>query len=183
MTEFLGASGKAGEAVLALTFATERARDAFVAAGGGVKGFFRAIVEGTKALRGVGIMLLLEGIAKLLSIGKDIEALENAERKLKLTSEEIRINNELAAIKFRLANLDESTIKGLAEKGRLLAAQADREIELLRLRREYVQEELKKDRRRNKEEHRKPSKQVTHISWQGYRFYCEGTILYTTWSC
>jgi chromosome segregation ATPase len=144
MTEFLGASGKAGEAVLALTFATERARDAFVAAGGGVKGFFRAIVEGTKALRGVGIMLLLEGIAKLLSIGKDIEALENAERKLKLTSEEIRINNELAAIKLRLANLDESTIKGLAEKGRLLAAQADREIELLRLRRDYVQEELRR---------------------------------------
>jgi len=144
MTEFLGASGKAGEAVLALTFATERARDAFVAAGGGVKGFFRAIVEGTKALRGVGVMLLLEGIAKLLSIGKDIEALENAERKLKLTSEEIRINNELAAIKLRLANLDESTIKGLAEKGRLLAAQADREIELLRLRREYVQEELRR---------------------------------------
>jgi hypothetical protein len=144
MTEFLGASGKAGEAVLALTFATERARDAFVAAGGGVKGFFRAIVEGTKALRGVGVMLLLEGIAKLLSIGKDIEALENAERKLKLTSEEIRINNELAAIKLRLANLDESTIKGLAEKGRLLAAQADREIELLRLRRDYVQEELRR---------------------------------------
>jgi len=144
MTEFLGASGKAGEAVLALTFATERARDAFVAAGGGAKGFFRAIVEGTKALRGVGIMLLLEGIAKLLSIGKDIEALENAERKLKLTSEEIRINNELAAIKIRLANLDESTIKGLAEKGRLLAAQADREIELLRLRRDYVQEELRR---------------------------------------
>jgi len=144
MTEFLGASGKAGEAVLALTFATERARDAFVAAGGGVKGFFRAIVEGAKALRGVGVMLLLEGIAKLLSIGKDIEALENTERRLKLTSEEIRINNELAAIKLRLANLDESTIKGLAEKSRLLAAQADREIELLRLRREYVQEELKR---------------------------------------
>ena len=144
MTEFLGASGKAGEAVLALTFATERARDAFVAAGGGVKGFFRAIVEGTKALRGVGVMLLLEGIAKLLSLGKDIEALQNAERKLKLTSEEIRINNELAAIKLKLVNLDDTTIKGLIEKGRLLATQADREIELLRLRREYVQEELKK---------------------------------------
>jgi hypothetical protein len=144
MTEFLGASGEAGEAVLALTFAAGRARDAFVAAGGGVKGFFRAIVEGTKALRGVGIMLLLEGIAKLLSIGKDIEALENAERKVRLTSEEIRINNELAAIKLKLANLDETTIKGLAEKGRLLAAQADKEIELLRLRRDYIQEEIKK---------------------------------------
>jgi len=144
MTEFLGASGKAGEAVLALTFATERARDAFVAAGGGVKGFFRAIVEGTKALRGVGVMLLLEGIAKLLSVGKDIEALENAERKVKLTAEEIRINNEIAAIKLKLANLDETTIKGLAEKGRLLAAQADKEIELLRLRREYTQQELER---------------------------------------
>jgi hypothetical protein len=144
MTEFLGASGQAGEAVLALSFAVGRAKDAFVAAGGGVKGFFRAIVEGSKALRGVGIMLLLEGIAKLLSLGKDIEALENAERKLKLAAEEIRINNELAAIKLRLANLDETTIKGLTEKGRLLAAQADKELELLRLRRDYVREEIKR---------------------------------------
>jgi hypothetical protein len=144
MTEFLGASGQAGEAVLALSFAVGRAKDAFVAAGGGVKGFFRAIVEGSKALRGVGIMLLLEGIAKLLSLGKDIEALENTERKLKLTAEEIRINNELAAIKLRLANLDETTIKGLTEKGRLLAAQADKELELLRLRRDYVREEIKR---------------------------------------
>jgi hypothetical protein len=144
MTEFLGASGQAGEAVLALSFAVGRAKDAFVAAGGGVKGFFRAIVEGSKALRGVGIMLLLEGIAKLLSLGKDIEALENAERKLKLSAEEIRINNELAAIKLRLANLDETTIKGLTEKGRLLAAQADKELELLRLRRDYVREEIKR---------------------------------------
>jgi hypothetical protein len=156
MTEFLGASGKAGEAVLAITFATERARDAFVAAGGGVKGFFRAIVEGTKALRGVGIMLLLEGLAKLLSIGKDIEALENAERKLRLTSEEIRINNELAGIKLKLASIDENTIKGLAEKGRLLAAQADREIELLRLRREYVREELERTEKEIKEKVESP---------------------------
>jgi len=144
MTEFLGASGPAGEAALALTFAVERARDAFIAAGGGARGFFRAIVEGAKALRGVGIMLLLEGIAKLLSIGKDREALENAERKLELTKQEILLNNQLASIKLRLEAIDDDTIAGLAEKGRLLEAQARREIELIRLRRQAAEEELRR---------------------------------------
>ena len=144
MTEFLGAQGPAGEAVLALSFAAERARDAFVAAGGGVKGFFRAITEGAKALRGVGIMLLLEGIGKLLSLGRDIEALENAERKLALTREEIRLNNELAAIKLRLEALDNSTIAGIAERGRLIQAQYQREVELIMVRRRAVEEELRK---------------------------------------
>jgi DNA repair exonuclease SbcCD ATPase subunit len=144
MTEFLGASGSAGEAALALTFAVERARDAFIAAGGGARGFFRAIVEGAKALRGVGIMLLLEGIAKLLSIGKDREALENAERKLELTKQEILLNNQLASIKLRLEAIDDDTIAGLAEKGRLLEAQARKEIELIRLRRQAAEEELRK---------------------------------------
>jgi hypothetical protein len=144
MTEFLGASGPAGEAALALTFAVERARDAFIAAGGGARGFFRAIVEGAKALRGVGIMLLLEGIAKLLSIGKDREALENAERKLELTKQEILLNNQLASIKLRLEAIDDDTIAGLAEKGRLLEAQARKEIELIRLRRQAAEEELRR---------------------------------------
>ena len=144
MTEFLGASGPAGEAALALTFAVERARDAFIAAGGGARGFFRAIVEGAKALRGVGIMLLLEGIAKLLSIGKDREALENAERKLELTKQEILLNNQLASIKLRIEAIDDDTIAGLAEKGRLLEAQARKEIELIRLRRQAAEEELKR---------------------------------------
>jgi len=144
MTEFLGASGPAGEAALALTFAVERARDAFIAAGGGARGFFRAIVEGAKALRGVGIMLLLEGIAKLLSIGKDREALENAERKLELTKQEVLLNNQLASIKLRLEAIDDDTIAGLAEKGRLLEAQARKEIELIRLRRQAAEEELRK---------------------------------------
>jgi len=144
MTEFLGASGPAGEATLALTFAVERARDAFIAAGGGARGFFRAIVEGAKALRGVGIMLLLEGIAKLLSIGKDREALENAERKLELTKQEILLNNQLASIKLRIEAIDDDTIAGLAEKGRLLEAQARKEIELIRLRRQAAEEELRR---------------------------------------
>jgi len=144
MTEFLGASGPAGEAALALTFAVERARDAFIAAGGGARGFFRAIVEGAKALRGVGIMLLLEGIAKLLSIGKDREALENAERKMELTKQEILLNNQLASIKLRLEAIDDDTIAGLAEKGRLLEAQARKEIELIRLRRQAAEEELRR---------------------------------------
>jgi len=144
MTEFLGASGPAGEAALALTFAVERARDAFIAAGGGARGFFRAIIEGAKALRGVGIMLLLEGIAKLLSIGKDREALENAERKLELTKQEILLNNQLASIKLRLEAIDDDTIAGLAEKGRLLEVQARKEIELIRLRRQAAEEELRR---------------------------------------
>jgi len=144
MTEFLGASGPAGEAALALTFAVERARDAFIAAGGGARGFFRAIVEGAKALRGVGIMLILEGIAKLLSVWKDREALENAERKLELTKQEILLNNQLASIKLRLEAIDDDTLAGLAEKGRLLEAQARKEIELIRLRRQAAEEELKR---------------------------------------
>jgi DNA repair exonuclease SbcCD ATPase subunit len=144
MTEFLGASGQAGEAVLALTFAVERARDAFIAAGGGVRGFFRAIVEGSKALRGVGVMLLLEGISKLLSVWKDREALENAERKLEFTKQEIQLSNQLASIKLRLEAIDENTLAGLAERGRLLEMQAQKEIELIRLRRKAAEEELKR---------------------------------------
>jgi len=144
MTEFLGASGPAGEATLALTFAVDRARDAFIAAEGGARGFFRAIVEGSKALWGVGIMLILEGIAKLLSVWKDREALENAERKLELTKQEILLNNQLASIKLRLEAIDDNTIAGLNEKGRLLEAQAQKEIELIRLRREEAERELKK---------------------------------------
>jgi len=156
MTEFLGASGPAGQSALALTFAVERARDAFIAAGGGARGFFRAIVEGAKALRGVGIMLLLEGIAKLLSIGKDREALENAERKLELTKQEILLNNQLASIKLRLEAIDDDTIAGLAEKRRLIEAQAQREIELLRLRRKAAEEELKRAKQAIQEEVESP---------------------------
>jgi DNA repair exonuclease SbcCD ATPase subunit len=165
MTEFLGASGEAGEAILALSFAAERARDAFKAAGGGVKGFFRAIVEGAKALRGVGIMLLLEGISKLLSAGKDIKEVENAERKLKLASEELRINNELAAIKLRLATLDTETIKGLTEKGRLLARQAEKEIELINLRRAYIREEIERTEKEIKEGIESPLTKL--LQWLG----------------
>jgi hypothetical protein len=156
MTEFLGASGPAGEAALALTFAVERARDAFVAAGGGARGFFRAIVEGAKALRGVGIMLLLEGLAKLLSVWKDREALEGAERALELTKQEILLNNQLASIKLRLEAIDESTLAGLAEKGRLLEAQAQKEIELIRLRRQAAEEELKRASEAIREEMESP---------------------------
>ena len=144
MTEFLGASGPAGEAVLALSFAVERARDAFIAAGGGAKGFFRAIVEGAKALRGVGIMLLLEGIQKLLSLGGDIEALDAARERLKQVQEEVRLNNELAAIKLKLARTDDETLKGLAQREALLRGQARIELALLEFRRQNAEKELKK---------------------------------------
>jgi len=156
MTEFLGASGQTGQAVLALTFAVERARDAFIAAGGGVRGFFRAIVEGSKALRGVGVMLLLEGISKLLSVWKDREALENAERKLEFTKQEIQLSNQLASIKLRLEAIDDNTLAGLAERGRLLEMQAQKEIELIRLRRKAAEEELKRAERAIEDEKNSP---------------------------
>ncbi len=156
MTEFLGASGTAGQATLALTFAVERARDAFIAAGGGARGFFRAIVEGAKALRGVGVMLLLEGLSKLLSVWKDREALENAERKLELTKQEILLNNQLASLKLRLEAIDDDTIAGLAKKGRLLEEQAQKEIELLRLRRKAAEEELRRAKQAIQEEVESP---------------------------
>jgi len=156
MAEFLGASGQAGQAVLALTFAVERARDAFIAAGGGVRGFFRAIVEGAKALRGVGVMLLLEGISKLLSVWRDREALENAERKLDFTRQEIQLSNQLASIKLRLEAIDENSLAGLAERGRLLEMQAQKEIELIRLRREAAEEELKRAERAIEDEKNSP---------------------------
>jgi hypothetical protein len=156
MTEFLGASGTAGESVLALTFAVERARDAFVAAGGGAKGFFRAIVEGAKALRGVGVMLLIEGISKLLTVWKDREALEGAERALELTKQEILLNNQLAGIKLRLETIDDSTLAGLTEKGRLLAEQTQKEIELIRLRRQAAEDELRRASEAIKEEVESP---------------------------
>ncbi len=165
MTEFLGASGKAGEAVLALSFAAERAKDAFHAAGGGVKGFFRAIIEGAKALRGVGVMLLLEGLSKLLSAFKNIDAIEATERKLRLAAEELRISNELASIKLKLANLDEDTIKGLIIKGRLLSEQANKELELIRLRRDYLREELERAEKETKEALESPINRF--LAWLG----------------
>jgi hypothetical protein len=164
MTEFLGASGPAGQAVLALSFAVERARDAFIAAGGGAKGFFRAIVEGAKALRGVGIMLLLEGINKLLSLGGDIEALNTARERLKQVEEEVRLNNQLAGIKLKLARTDDETLRGLAERERLLREQVRIELTLLEFRRKKAEEELKKAKEAIKEEVEDPlNKLLTYI--------------------
>jgi hypothetical protein len=164
MTEFLGASGPAGQAVLALSFALERARDAFIAAGGGAKGFFRAIVEGAKALRGVGIMLLLEGIQKLLSLGEGIEALDAAREKLELVQEEVRLNNELAGIKLKLARVDDGTLRGLAERERLLREQARVELALLEFRRKKAKEELKKAQKAIEDEVEDPiNKLLTYI--------------------
>jgi len=164
MTEFLGASGPAGQAVLALSFAVERARDAFIAAGGGAKGFFRAIVEGAKALRGVGIMLLLEGINKLLSLGGDIKALDAARERLEQVKEEVRLNSELAGIKLKLARTDDDTLQGLAKRAALLREQAKIELTLLEFRRKKAEEELKKARKAVEEEVEDPlNKLLTYI--------------------
>jgi hypothetical protein len=164
MTEFLGASGPAGQAVLALSFAVERARDAFIAAGGGAKGFFRAIVEGAKALRGVGIMLLLEGINKLLSLGGDIEALNVARERLEQIKEEVRLNNQLAGVKLKLARVDGETLQGLAERERLLREQARIELALLEFRRKKAEEELKKAKKAIEKEIEDPlNKLLTYI--------------------
>ena len=152
MTEFLGASGPAGQAVLALSFAVERARDAFIAAGGGAKGFFRAIVEGAKALRGVGIMLLLEGINKLLSLGGDVKELDAARKRLEQVEEEVRLNSELTGIKLKLARTDDETLQGLAKRAALLREQARIELALLELKRKKAEEELKKAQKAIEEE-------------------------------
>ena len=102
LTDFFRGAGPAGQAVLGLGFAAQRAGDAFRAAGGGVKGFVRAVVEGGRALRGVGLLLILEAISKLASLGKGLEALEKAKERIDALRDEVRLNEQLAAIKLRL---------------------------------------------------------------------------------
>jgi len=144
LAEYLRGAGATGQAVLGLGYAAQRAGDAFRAAGGGVKGFVRAVVEGGRALRGVGLMLILEAISKLASLGKGIEALEKAKERLDSLRDEVRLNEQLAAIKLRLEAQDASSLAALRERGRLLEQQAQIELQLIAQERARVEREKAK---------------------------------------
>jgi DNA repair exonuclease SbcCD ATPase subunit len=144
LTDFFRGAGPAGQAVLGLGFAAQRAGDAFRAAGGGVKGFVRAVVEGSRALRGVGFLLILEAISKLASLRKGIEALEKAKAWIDSLKDEIRLNEQLAAIKLRLEAQDATSLAVLRERERLLQRQAQLELELIAQERARVEREKAK---------------------------------------
>jgi len=144
LAEFLDKSGEAGKAVLGLGFAAQRAGDAFRAAGGGVKGFVRAVVEGGRALRGVGLLLILEAISKLASLGKGLEALEKAKERIDSLRDEIRLNEQLAALKLRLEAQEATSLAALRERERLLQRQAQLELELIAQERARVEREKAK---------------------------------------
>jgi len=144
LTDFFRGAGPAGQAVLGLGFAAQRAGDAFRAAGGGVKGFVRAVVEGGRALRGVGLLLILEAISKLASFGKGLEALEKAKERIDALRDEIRLNEQLAAIKLRLEAQDATSLQVLRERERLLQRQAQLELELIAQERARVEREREK---------------------------------------
>jgi len=144
LTDFFRGAGPAGQAVLGLGFAAQRAGDAFRAAGGGVKGFVRAVVEGGRALRGVGLLLILEAISKLASLGKGLEALEKAKERIDSLRDEIRLNEQLAAVKLRLEAQDATSLQALRERERLLQRQAQLELELIAQERARVEREKAK---------------------------------------
>jgi hypothetical protein len=144
LTDFFRGAGPAGQAVLGLGFAAQRAGDAFRAAGGGVKGFARAVVEAGRALRGVGLLLILEAISKLASLGKGLEALEKAKERIDNLRDEIKLNEQLAAIKLRLEAQEATSLAGLRERGRLLEQQAQLELQLIAQERARVEREKAK---------------------------------------
>jgi uncharacterized phage infection (PIP) family protein YhgE len=144
LTDFFRGAGPAGQAVLGLGFAAQRAGDAFRAAGGGVKGFVRAVVEGGRALRGVGLLLILEAISKLASLWKGLEALEKAKERIDNLMDEIKLNEQLAAIKLRLEAQEATSLAGLRERGRLLEQQAQLELQLIAQERARVEREKAK---------------------------------------
>jgi hypothetical protein len=144
LTDFFRGAGPAGQAVLGLGFAAQRAGDAFRAAGGGVKGFVRAVVEGGRALRGLGLLLILEAISKLASFGKGLEALEKAKERIDALRDEIRLNEQLAAIKLRLEAQEATSLAALRERERLLQRQAQLEVELIAQERARVEREKAK---------------------------------------
>jgi myosin heavy subunit len=144
LTDFFRGAGPAGQAVLGLGFAAQRAGDAFRAAGGGVKGFVRAVVEGGRALRGVGLLLILEAISKLASFGKGLEALEKAKERIDSLRDEIRLNEQLAAIRLRLEAQEATSLAALRERERLLQRQAQLELKLIAQERVRVEREKAK---------------------------------------
>jgi acyl-CoA thioesterase FadM len=144
LTDFFRGAGLAGKAFLGLVFIAQRVRDAFRAAGGGVRGFVGAVVEGSRALRGVGLLLILEAISKLASLGKGLEALEKAKGRIDSLRDEIRLNEQLAAIKLRLEAQEATSLAALRERERLLQRQAQLEVELIAQERARVEREKAK---------------------------------------
>lgn len=155
LTDFFSGAGPAGQAVLGLGFAAQRAGDAFRAGGGGVKGFFRALVEGAKALRGIGLLLLLEGLSKLVETFHDMvggsERIQAAQRALDVTKQEVRLNEQLAAIKTRLDALEEDSLQAINRREELLRRQFAIEQRLAALRVAKAREELQKAQDQAKE--------------------------------
>jgi len=147
LNEMLLSQGAIGKSIIGLGFAVQRAGDAFRAAGGGVRGFFRAIVEGGKALRSVGIILLLEALSSLLSKFGGSEELEKAQERLKLTREEIELNERLASIKQRLEAIKGETLEDLAQRSRLLREQAELERRALEEREKRLRADLEKTKK------------------------------------
>lgn len=144
LNEMLLSQGTIGKSIMGLGFAAQRAGDAFRAAGGGAKGFFKAIVEGGKALRSVGIILLLEALSSLISKFGGLEDLQKAQEKLKLTREEIELNERLASIKLRLEGIKGETLEDLTKKSRLLREQAELERKALEEREKRLRADLEK---------------------------------------
>jgi hypothetical protein len=104
----------------------------------------RAVVEGGRALRGVGLLLILEAISKLASLGKGLEALEKAKERIDNLRDEIKLNEQLAAIKLRLEAQEATSLAGLRERGRLLEQQAQLELQLIAQERARVEREKAK---------------------------------------
>jgi hypothetical protein len=137
--------------LLGLGFVVQRAGDAFNAAGGGATGFFRAIVEGTKALRSVGLILLLDTLSSLINKFGSSEEVKNAQEKLKLLREEIVYNEKLAGIKQKLERIKGETLEELSQKVRLLREQTELERKILEERAKRVREELEKTKKEAEE--------------------------------
>jgi hypothetical protein len=151
LNEMLLSQGAVGKSIIGLGFAAQRAGDAFRAAGGGARGFFKAIVEGSKALRSVGVILLLEALSSLISKFGSSEELQKAQEKLKLLQQEIEFNERLASIKQRLDRIKGETLTELNERVRLLREQAAIEQKALAEREKRLRAELDKARKEAKE--------------------------------
>jgi hypothetical protein len=101
-------------------------------------------VEGGRALRGVGLLLILEAISKLASLGKGIEALEKAKERIDALRDEIKLNEQLAAIKLKLDAQEATSLGALREREQLLQRQAQLELELIAQERARVEREKAK---------------------------------------
>lgn len=144
LIEMISSQGQLGKSILGLGFVAQRASDAFRAAGGGIKGFFQAFVEGSKALRSVGIILLLEVLSNLLNKFGNIEEVKNLQEKLSVLRQEIVIQEKLASIKQKLSLIKGETLEELNQRVRLLRQQAEIERKALEEKEMRLRKELDK---------------------------------------